>query len=55
VRGTILLDRERGGAMREDEDEGKSKGGFVHPPEGEQEESVESEETLSPDEMDPDA
>jgi hypothetical protein len=34
----------------EDDDRERDEGGFTHPPEGEQEQSHESEETLSPDE-----
>jgi hypothetical protein len=33
------------------ETEDAGEGGVVHPPEGEQEDSIESEETLSPDEV----
>jgi len=34
----------------DDEDRERDEGGFSHPPEGEQEDSAESEETLSDDE-----
>jgi hypothetical protein len=34
-----------------DENEEREEGSIAHPPEGEQEDSIESEETLSPDEL----
>jgi hypothetical protein len=38
-------------ATREDDDDRRDEGDWTHPPEGEQEKSHESEETLSDDEM----